>query len=536
MSRSGELAFPGEELPREPATLPGGAFGAGGAPIGKALGRYVLYHSIAAGGMASIHVGRMIGPAGFAKTVAIKRLHQQYALDPEFVAMFLDEARLAARVAHPNVVSTLDVVAVQSELFLIMDYVAGESLASLLKEARRRRLRIAPRVAIAIMIGVLYGLHAAHEARDEAGAPLGIVHRDVSPQNVMVGVDGVARVLDFGVAKATWRTQSTREGQLKGKLTYMAPEQLRHEAIDRRTDVYAAAVVLWEMLAARRLFNGDNPARIVNDIVNGVIAPPSSLAADVPAAVDAVVMRGLARDPSQRFPTALEMARALEGALAPGGPAEIGECVRLVADDTLEQRARRIAAIESAGDAITVDTRDGALMPGARARRAEVPTAIIGTNEQGQIELTRLDEAVTGWGATGASAYENAPVMHPPPARRRALYAAAGALTLLVAGVTGVKMAREAGNAPEAVLPAVTTAQSPASVAEIVATPLPTSPSPAQGAAPAASPVVLSTSPGRHLPARHLSRPRGSAVERATIPPIAAPPAPFEGVLNSRKD
>jgi serine/threonine protein kinase len=193
----------------------------------KVVGRYAVYGKLASGGMATVHLGRLMGPAGFSRTVAIKRLHPQFAKDPDFVAMFLDEARLAARIQHQNVVATVDVVARDDELFLVMDYVRGESFSRLLRASRKQGIDIPPRVIASVMVGMLHGLHAAHEAKDERGQPLSMVHRDVSPQNVIVGVDGVPRVLDFGVAKAAARVQVTRDGQMKGKLSYMAPEQLR---------------------------------------------------------------------------------------------------------------------------------------------------------------------------------------------------------------------------------------------------------------------------------------------------------------------
>jgi serine/threonine-protein kinase len=204
------------------------------------LGRYAIYEKIASGGMATVHVGRQLGHVGFARTVAIKRMHPQYAGDPEFVSMFVDEARLAARIHHPNVVPTLDVVAMDGELFLVMELIQGESLSRLIRTASSRNEHIPPAMVATMLVGVLQGLHAAHEAKSDQGEPLGIVHRDVSPHNIIVGTDGIARVLDFGVAKATGRIQTTRDGQLKGKLAYMAPEQI-HGEVTRSTDVYAAA-------------------------------------------------------------------------------------------------------------------------------------------------------------------------------------------------------------------------------------------------------------------------------------------------------
>ena len=193
--------------------------------------RYAIYDAIASGGMATVHLGRLIGTAGFLRTVAIKRLHSQFAHDADFTAMFLDEARLASRIQHPNVVSTLDVVMNDNELLLVMEYVRGESLSRLIRRARDRGVPLPPRVVVAIMSGALHGLHAAHEAVDEKGALLGLVHRDMSPQNVLVGTDGVARVLDFGVAKAAGRVHTTRDGDIKGKVLYMPPEQLSAEPL-----------------------------------------------------------------------------------------------------------------------------------------------------------------------------------------------------------------------------------------------------------------------------------------------------------------
>ncbi|MGH7294995.1 MAG: serine/threonine-protein kinase, partial [Polyangiaceae bacterium] len=225
--------------------------------------------------MATVHLGRLLGPAGFARTVAIKQLHAQFATDPEFVSMFLDEARLAARIRSPHVVPIVDIVADGGELLLVMDYVQGESLVRLLRSVLQARELVPLDIAVAVIAGALHGLHAAHEATDEQGNPLGIVHRDVSPQNILVGTDGLARLLDFGVAKAAGRIQTTREGQIKGKIAYMAPEQLRSEPVTRRTDVYAAAVVLWETLTCRRLFRADNEGAIVTSILQSEIEPPS---------------------------------------------------------------------------------------------------------------------------------------------------------------------------------------------------------------------------------------------------------------------
>jgi serine/threonine-protein kinase len=321
----------------------------------RIVGRYALYDELAAGGMATVHLGRLLGPVGFSRTVAIKRLHPQFARDAEFVAMFLDEARLAARIHHPNVVQTLDVVAASGELFLVMDYVAGETLSRLWKLTNHNGLRIRPRIATSILCSALHGLHAAHEATSDRGESLGIVHRDVSPQNILVGVDGVARVLDFGVAKAIGRAHTTRDGRLKGKLAYMAPEQLQGKAT-RRTDLFAASVVLWEALTGERLFAGEDEQEVVGNVLSKVIPPPSAyLGRDAETAItpeqlqllDDVTLRGLARAPGQRFETAREMALALEHCLGIASPTEMGAWVESTAGQLLGERAQRVAEIES---------------------------------------------------------------------------------------------------------------------------------------------------------------------------------------------
>jgi serine/threonine-protein kinase len=312
------------------------------------VGRYLLYDEVARGGMASVHFGRLTGPAGFSRTVAIKKLHAEYASDPEFCAMFLDEARLAARVRHPNVVSVLDVVSLgDNQVFLVMDYVQGESLARLIKQTRDLQERIPPDLAVAVISGVLYGLHAAHETKDENQRPLEIVHRDVSPQNVLLGSDGVSRVVDFGVAKAAVRIHTTRDSQIKGKLPYMAPEQLRGVRVDRRTDVYSTGVVLWEMLTGERLFTGPNQAAIFGAVLEQTVAPPSQIAPGVPPELDELVLGALSRNPDRRPPTARELAVALERAVRPATQREVGDWVHGIAGEVLEQRAGRVAEIES---------------------------------------------------------------------------------------------------------------------------------------------------------------------------------------------
>jgi eukaryotic-like serine/threonine-protein kinase len=311
-----------------------------------ALGRYRLFDEIASGGMASVHFGRLSGPSGFSRVVAIKRLHPNFARDPEFVTMFLEEARLAARIRHLNVVSTLDVVASDGEVFLVMDYVHGQSLASLWRAMRAQKRLTDPHIVAAVMSGVCRGLHAAHEARGQRGEALRIVHRDISPQNILVGVDGVARVLDFGVAKASGRTQTTSSGRIKGKLAYMPPEQLHGATVTRRTDVYAAGVVTWELLTGQRAFGRPSDAAVVAAVLEDTLLPPSQVAPHVPAAFDAVVMRALDRNPHRRHATAQELAIDLERCVGVASMSDVGAWVCQGGHEELGRRAHRMAVID----------------------------------------------------------------------------------------------------------------------------------------------------------------------------------------------
>jgi serine/threonine protein kinase len=327
--------------------------------------RYTITREIASGGMATVYLGRLAGPGGFSRSVAIKRPHAHVARHPEFRAMLLDEGRLAASISHPNVVSTLDVVAEGDDLFLVMEYIPGETLAQIQRVVRRRGEAIPPAIACAILRGVLHGLWAVHSARDELGAPLGIVHRDISPQNILVGKDGVARILDFGVAKAAGRLQVTREGQLKGKIAYMAPEQMQGN-VTSRTDVYAASIVLWEALTARRLFSGDDDVEIFSKALTARVEPPSKYArTSSPRALDerdtvgwvkldAAVLRGLARNPAERFASAQEMASALEECVEPATVAEVSAWLE---GTTAGGEEREQVASTERSSIVTVDER-----------------------------------------------------------------------------------------------------------------------------------------------------------------------------------
>ncbi len=294
--------------------------------------------------MATVHIGRLLGPVGFSRTVAIKRMHPHLAQDPEFVSMFLDEARIAARVQHANVVSTLDVVTEGGELFLVMEYVDGDSLSRVLRSVAKKGTHLPLPFVGTIISQMLYGLHAVHETKGEDARNIGLVHRDVSPDNVLVGRDGSARLLDFGIAKANEHGRRTQAGRVKGKIAYMAPEQLRGQDPDRRLDIYSVGAVMWECLTGKRLYDGGTDAELVYRVLHSTLSPPSSLVPSLAKEVDEVVMKALDPVRENRFATAKEMAVAVEQILGVTSPSAVGRLVEGMLAKELETRAEMVAS------------------------------------------------------------------------------------------------------------------------------------------------------------------------------------------------
>lgn len=491
------------------------------------VGRYALHHEIASGGMAVVHIGRLLGPVGFARTVAIKRLHPHLARNPEFVAMFLDEARLAARIRHPNVVSTLDVVATEGELFVVMEYVPGDALARLLFAAHERAEAVPLPVASSIMVDVLHGLHAAHEASDERGQPLNLVHRDVSPHNVLVGTDGAAHLIDFGIAKAAGRAQVTREGQLKGKLAYMAPEQLKGGAggskVDRRADVFGAAVVFWEMLTGQRLFDGEDEGEIYGKVLRAEVVKPSKVAGGDRERADAIVLKGLARTPDKRYPTARAMALAIEETLPLATASQVGQWVEHLGGASLAERARRIAEVEGAPESASPEPRVS--RPPEPASLATAPGGRIDPDEPSLVATRQMTRQLPRALAVDAAQTDTSLVssdLERPVRTRRAYLAGAGVAVLLVAGAGLVLASRPTGSAvAPAVVPQASTAVSAAPPA-VTAPPEPPAPTASQAPDDAIQPSALPLAP----PVPHAPRP-AAPTRRANPPPSANCDPPY---------
>jgi serine/threonine-protein kinase len=417
--------------------------------------------------------------------------------------MFLDEARLAARIRHPNVASTLDVVARKRELFLVMEYIHGESFSRMTREAAKRDAYIPVEMVVSVLHGVVQGLHAAHEAKGENGEPLAIVHRDVSPQNIMLGSDGIARVLDFGVAKAIGRLQTTLDGQLKGKPAYMAPEQLRGRPIDRRTDVYAAGVVLWEALAGVRLFQADSPGETMARVLEMPVEAPSHSAVDrtdrIPSSLDAVALKALSRDAGARYGTALEMAMALEQAGVPIPNArEVGDYMRSTVGASLAKRASRVHEIESAGssgvDASGVRPSDTEAAEPDTDRLDHELSTISGQSSSGGVVPGRVSHSRWGMLATGA------------------------AIPVVAAGL--IYLARTPSSAPAPISTATPPphgAAGPSPLAPAMVTDLPSSP-------PAVASSGLGTSSGVGSDEPAATKPHTERGRRPRSTPASAPP------------
>jgi serine/threonine protein kinase len=306
------------------------------------VGKYELLLPLGTGGTATVYLARTRGVAGFEREVALKLVHAHLRADEESRLHLLEEARLAARIRHPNVVPVTEVDADSIGVFLVMDYVEGEALSGLVRLLRDQNHRLPPRLIARIMNDSLAGLHAAHELRDPQGSFIGLVHRDFSPQNILVGIEGVARLADFGVAKAASRTVRTKTGLVKGKVAYMSPEQARGHKVDRRCDVWAAGVVVWELITGRKLYDHEDDVATLLSVVTEEPPRLTSVMQGVPPALDEAVAYALTSDVNNRCPSAEAFRCLLESAWDECGgmatTAELGAFVRQTVGHKLAER------------------------------------------------------------------------------------------------------------------------------------------------------------------------------------------------------
>jgi serine/threonine-protein kinase len=355
------------------------------AAIPERVGRYEILLPIASGGMATVYLARSRGAGGFERDVALKLTHAHLKETTEFASDLLDEAMLAVRIKHPNVVPVLDVDDDPLGLFLVMEYIEGDTLAGLRRKGAAQSLPLPRAIGMRILLDALAGLHAAHEIRDDAGAALDLVHRDFSPQNILIGVDGVAKLTDFGIAKATSRLSETRTGLVKGKISYMAPEQARSQKLDRRCDVWAAGVIAWELLSEQRLYAADNDVGTLLKVVSEEPPPLRSVAPDLPAAVEAAVKHALTIDLDRRVPSAQAFARELSAACKSAGllaeHEQVAAHLASLVGSRLRERRRRAAEIvrlrSKLGRVVEATTNDAQKAIGEGLAEARGPLAVI---------------------------------------------------------------------------------------------------------------------------------------------------------------
>ena len=393
-----------------------------------AFGKYQLFASLGRGGMADVFLSVARGQMGFNKLAVIKRLRPALAEEAAFRNMFLDEARLAARLGHPNIVHTYEVGEQAGVYFIAMEYLDGQSLNKVLKESVRRKERIDPTIAVRIVADALAGLGYAHDLRDYDGRPLSVIHRDVSPHNVFVTYDGHTKLVDFGIAKAALSSTETEVGVLKGKVAYMSPEQAMGQPLDARADLFAMGIVLWELLAQQRLMTGESAANTLHKLMSEPIPRLGEVVPYIDPSLDQIVARSLEKDPAHRFQSALEMRGALESWLSVQHPPARQEDVgRLIAGmfgplraEVQQQIQKHMAALNTANN-----TQELQALTAESLRRMEAGSAAMSG------PLLQLGGSGSGSGviasygghheASGSSAPYA--MMQPPPAAPSSMYA-----------------------------------------------------------------------------------------------------------------
>jgi len=441
---------------------------------GSPLGRYELLLPIAKGGMAEVWAARLHGTRGFQKVVAIKTILPGAIDDARMEEMFLVEAELASKIHHPNVVGTIDLGEHEGVLYLVMEWVDGESLNVLMSKA-------ASQGGVPLAIGVnligqaCQGLYAAHNLRDDEGALLGVVHRDVSPHNLLVTFTGTAKVVDFGIAKATSLTSSTEVGEVKGKFAYMAPEQVRAQAVDARTDLFALGILLYQITTGKHPFRGENPGETLQNICSDRgPTPPSAFLPDYPSELEAVVLKALAKNPEQRFSSANEMLTALERAMP--GPLEasfevqVAEYLKQLFGARTSERRTALRVAQERVDQLRAESSSQISLGTLRAISID------------HMDGSRSSQTPSRISAPVLSRNTPAPTPAPAPQARskQALLAVAGALAI-VAGVMTLKLPASSSSSAKSgaggMVPVETIMPPAAKAAPAIAAVLPAAPS-----------------------------------------------------------
>jgi hypothetical protein len=496
-------------------------------PIAERFGRYELVAELASGGMASVYLARLASEGDVARVVAVKRIHPHLAKAPGFAEMFLDEARIASRIDHPNVCQVLEYGRENGVSFLAMEFLSGESLQRIIGRLAAHPDASAARAMIvaSLVAEAADGLHAAHELVDASGAPLEVVHRDVSPHNLFVTFDGTVKVVDFGIASAANQVHHTETGTVKGKFAYMAPEQLGGVRAERRVDVWALGVVLWESLTLKRLFRRESPSEVVRAVESQPILAPSTVREGLPTAIDAITLKALARDPKDRYATAKELARDLRAVVRASGiaidRARIAEWMaELFPDGEAQRRAwlkRAAEVVTGSGERLAPATREASATPPTAVTRAERGATPTGVAEAGAPASAR------------AKSTETAPPTKESEAKRSARWAWAAGLAVVLGLIGAGVVATTSGGSStlEATVPmAAPSIAAPPPAAPPIAAPVPTPLAEPALETPAAEAVVPDPRPSGRTP-----RAPRHTTEAASPTPEPAPTAVGEGCI-----
>ncbi len=380
------------------------------------LGRYRVVDEIGIGGMASVHLGRMDGPGGFQKWVAIKRIHPHLVEDDTFVHMFLDEARVAARISHPNVATVFELGKHEDTYWIAMEYLHGEPLREVMRRTEELGQPMPPEIACRVIADAAEGLHAAHELLGKNGEKLQLVHRDVTPHNLFVTYDGTTKVVDFGIAKFSSRMASTRAGTLKGKLAYMSPEQVSGEPIDRRTDIFALGVVLWELTTGQRLFRMESDLDTLAKVQECNVPRPSNVVRGYPIDLEKIVMKALSKQKNERYKTSREFSRALQSLLMRRGlfiaSDEVAGYTQSIFQDRIRKREEHLRWAAEVTQTINIEGKLEAAQPQAPTWNAE-PSVVSYNSEVQPSAGTMRAVPRPAAGAAGQSQPPPAPPQRP---------------------------------------------------------------------------------------------------------------------------